>query len=198
VGRQLLLGGRAWCVSSVDRDRGQVLVEPSGQGRPPSWRGPSPEVERPTWEAVREVLAGTDVPVAIDERGRRWLAAERLGWGPRLRHPVRAVGLGTAVDAFAGEPAHRSVLAILGVKGSVEGTGFLAEATPPDLAARSAGALEDLDQVLLREAARQAPLAHRANADLIAPSVLVAEVRAFEVDEPGIRSVLTLLAAWPS
>lgn len=198
VGRELLLAGRAWRVTSVNRDRGQVLVEPSSEGTPLSWRGPSHEVERPTWEAVREILAGTDVPVAVDERGRQWLAAARLAWEPRMEHPVRATATGTVVDAFAGQRVHQSVLAILDVDGRAEGTGFLAGGPPHELAARSVAALADIEQVLHREALRQAPSFLPANAELTAPSVLLAELRAFELDQTGIQSVLTLLAAWPS
>lgn len=196
--RELLLAGRSWRITSVNRAMGQILVEPSSQGRPLSWRAPSFEVERPTWEALREVLTGTDLPVALDERGLRWLEAERRAWRPRLQCPVRATETGSAVDAFAGESAHRSALAILGVKGRAEGTGFLADVAPHDLSRRSAGVLGSLEQALQDEAARQAPSILAANPELIAPSVLLAEVRAFEVDEPGIRSVLTLLATWPS
>jgi len=198
VGRDLLLAGRPWRVTSVDRDGGQVSVEPSGAGRPLSWRGPSLEVERPTWEALREILQGTDVPVEIDERGLGWLQDARRRWEPRLRHPVRATRTGTAVDAFAGERVHRSVLAILEADGPVDGSGFVVDVGPKELAARSAAALIDLEPVLQQDAVRQAPALLTANADLIAPSVLLAEVRAFEVDEPGIRSVLTLLTTWPS
>lgn len=198
VGRELLLAGRAWRVTSVHRDRGQVLVEPSTEGRPLSWRGPSHEVERPSWEAVREILAGTDVPVAIDKRGTGWVEAARLAWAPRIEHPVRATAGGAEVDAFAGDRVHRSVLAILDVDGRAEGTGFVATTAPRELAARSEAALADMDRVLHREALRLAPSLVPANPELTAPSVLLAEVGAFEVDRAGIRSVLTLLAAWPS
>ncbi|MEO5679913.1 MAG: DEAD/DEAH box helicase [Acidimicrobiales bacterium] len=198
VGRQLLLAGRAWRVISIDRSAGHVLVEATGHGRALSWRGPSLEVERPTWEAVREILAGTDVPVAVDERGLRWLEAERRAWAPRLAAPVRATGTGTAVDTFAGERVHRAVLAILEVDGKVEGTGFTAAVGPRELASRSRAVLADPEPALQEQARREAPSLVVANPDLIPPSVLLAEVRAFELDEPGIRSVLTLLAEWPS
>jgi ATP-dependent Lhr-like helicase len=92
-----VLAGRAWSVVAVNRQQGLVTVRRGERGKPPSWRGPMVEVQRATWEAVREVLAGTTVPVELDDEATRWLDQARAQWSPRLATPVRGAGATTVV-----------------------------------------------------------------------------------------------------
>lgn len=190
----LVLGGRSWNVINVDRAAGLVVVRPGGRAKPPSWKGPLVEVERSTWEAVREVLGGTDVPLEMDARGERWLADARRHWRPRLENPVRIADEITVIDGFAGVLAHRALLSALDLEGVVEGATCTVHASLDVVRSRAAEALSDLSVVLDREATRVAPEIPLAHPELTAPSVLLAEARAFHVDAEGLEQVLTMVA----
>jgi hypothetical protein len=196
-----VLSGRTWEIVSVDRATGTVVVRRGGaRGRAPSWHGPIVEVDRPTWEAVREVLSGTEVPVEMDHRAEGWLQDARTEWTSKFRSPVRTVENQTVIDSFAGVEAHRAGLAILGLDGSVEGTTCTVEA-PLDVVRRRANhLLHDFERALGEHAVRVASMLAMPNPELTAPSVLVAEARTFHVDPVGIQRVLLMAAeaSWPS
>lgn len=198
--QRIALGGRSWGVAAIDRAGGRVVVEPATGGKPPSWRGASLEVERATWETVREVLGGTELPIEMDERATLWLQAARLSWAPRLAAPCRPTPEGAEADTFAGVAVHRAVLAMLGVDGKVDGPTLELYASASSVSDRARHVLADLDAAIHREAARVSSATARglANPELTAPAVLVAEAREFHVDADGIRRVLTLLAEWRS
>ena len=93
-----MLAGKPWSVVSVDRERGVVKARATGAARARSWRGQTLDVDRATWEAVREVLVATDVPVGMDERATEWLASLRREWSDRVVEPVRSIAGCTVVD----------------------------------------------------------------------------------------------------
>lgn len=187
-GEPFTLGGRRW--QPIDVVDGSLRVRPAGDGRaakPPSWKGPSIEVDRLTWETAREVLAGTDVPSALDERGAVWLAELRSEWAARLSSPVRVSGGAPAqVEAatFAGASVHRSVLAILGFEGTTDGPVLRISGAAETVRAQAAVALDHFDELAERECARLVPqvAALTKHGELVPHSVLLAESREFFFD----------------
>jgi ATP-dependent Lhr-like helicase len=198
--RGLVLNGRAWAVVGVDRRQGVVTVRPGQQGTPPSWRGPMVEVQRATWEAVREVLAGTEVAVELDDRACQWLDAARAQWAPRLATPVREGGGATVIDSFCGLQVNGGVLSALGLGGKAEGATCEIPAPLPAVAERARRLLDDLDAVLDAEARRLAPRIRVNHPDLVAPAVRLAEAREHHVDGDGFGRFLALVseASWPT
>ncbi|MDQ1358332.1 MAG: ATP-dependent helicase Lhr and Lhr-like helicase [Acidimicrobiaceae bacterium] len=199
----VVLAGTRWLLISVDRPAGTVTVAPAPEStegsRVPSWRGPSLEVGRATWETAREILRATDVPgVIMDARGERWLDDLQRAWRPRLATPARAEGGHTVVDAFAGAAVHRAVLAALDREGSVDGPSCHIDGAVAGVAEQAKGLLGDLDRVFEAEAARQSARLVIRHPDLVAPSVRLAEARRYHVDRVGITRTLSLLAAAPS
>jgi len=195
--RGVVLGGRAWTISSVDRAQKVIIVRSARQGRPPSWRGPSLDVSRRTWESVREVLAGTDVRVEMDERSATWLEEERRRWAPRLQSAVEVADGLTMIHSFGGLAVHRAVLAALALDGTPSGPTLQVEATR-DVVARLAGeVLRDVDAAIDAEAERQAPTLPIRHPQLLPRSVTVAEAREFHVDADGVRRCLELAAGAP-
>ena len=190
----VVLAGKPWTVVSVDRSAGSVTVVPASRGRAPSWRGPFLEVGRATWEAAREILAATDVPVTADERALRWLEELRHTWAPRLADPVREDAGWTLVDAFAGAQVHRVLLAAAGADGSADGPTCRMKSSLEATATAARRALDSWEQVVEAEAARQATKLAVRHPELVAPSVLLAEAREFHVDTDGLRGALSLIA----
>ena len=193
--RSIVLAGRTWEVLTVDRATGSVVVRPGDKGRPISWRGQAVEVDRRTWEAVREVLLTTEVPLAMDERAEAWLNSSRSRWAPRLDHPVRQVGAEVVVDSFAGAAAHRATLSALAADGQAEGTTCTLTGALYELRERAAAALENLETVIDTEAQRVAPTLNVRHRELLPASVIVAEAREYHVDVDGLQKVLSLLAS---
>jgi ATP-dependent helicase Lhr and Lhr-like helicase len=190
----LVVSGRSWEVVRVDRREGILVVKPGKGGKPPSWQGPMVEVERATWEAVREVLANTDVPVDADARAHDWLSRARSAWAGRLETPARSAGDRTVVDSFCGVPVHRAALAALGVEGRAEGATCEIASPLPVVAERARALLDEFDAVLDADARRVAPQLQVRFPDLVAPAVLLAEARRFHVDADGLHRFLTLVA----
>jgi ATP-dependent Lhr-like helicase len=190
----VVLAGKSWELVSVDRFAGTAMVRPGESGRAPSWRGPAVEVERPTWEAAREVLRATDVPLAMDERGQAWLERLRRGWVPKLDQPLEKAGDATLVHSFAGGRVHRAVLAAIGMDGTADGPTLSIDGSLEAVSAAAARALDRFDDIVEREAERQVTALSSRHVDLSASSVLLAEARQFHVDTEGIRAVLELLA----
>ncbi len=190
----VVLAGRSWTVVSVDRPAGTVTVSPAAGGRVPSWRGPSLEVGRATWQAAREILTATEVPVTADARALGWLEDLRRTWAPRLADPVRTEPPGTVVDAFAGTRVHRAVLAALDLDGSADGPSCRFNAPLPVVTDRARLAVEAWDEVVEAEAARQSTKLAVRHRELVAPSVLLAEAREYYVDRDGLRQALSLVA----
>lgn len=193
-GGGLVVSGRSWTVVRIDREEGILVVKPGEGGEPPSWRGPMVEVERATWEAVREVLGSTDVPLDADDRAHEWLRSQRATWADRLADPVRAVGASTVVDSFCGVPVHRAALAALEMDGHAEGASCELVGGLPALAQRARSLLGSFDAVLDTEAGRVAPQLQVRYPELVPPAVLLAEARRFHVDSDGLHRFLTLLA----
>lgn len=196
----VVLGGRSWVIVSVDRTMKRIVVRPAKQGRPPSWRGPSLDVSRRTWDSVREVLSGTDVRVEMDDRSAQWLEDERRQWRPRLQSPVEAADAVTMIHSFGGLAVHRAVLAALELEGTPSGPTLLVEASADVVAGRADAVLADLQAAIDAEAARQSPTLPIRHPALIPESVVVAEAREFHVDGDGIQRCLELAAGapWPS
>ena len=159
-----------------------------------SWRGGAVGVERRTFEAVREILGGTDVPAAMDRAATAWLTEARSSWMTRLEAPIRTTPEGVIVDTFAGESVNRSILRMLGVDGKTDGVSMEAAVDLPDLRARATHALNRLGALLETEAATHAQAIRLAQPELTAPTVLIAEARQYKVDEAGIRAVLELIS----
>lgn len=193
--RGLVLSGRPWTIVRIDRLEGVVTVRPGERGRAPSWRGPSLEVDRATWEAVREVLDATEVPTELDERATQWLVDLRRSWHSRLENPVRAADEATVVDSFCGESVHRAALHALDLEGHAEGATCEISASPIVISTRAQALLSRFDAVLDAEAARVATQLQIRHRDLVAPAVLAAEARRFHVDASGLHRFLTMLAS---
>lgn len=195
-GEPFRLGGRAWTAVEVTSEVVRVVAAASGSAaKPLSWRGPSLDVDRATWETVREILAATHVPAAIDERGERWLEGLRAGWRSRLEEPVSSSDAGVTLATFAGARVHRSVLAILDAEGGGDGPELqLTSPAPVTVRARAHDALADFAGAVSAEADRLAETIGGPHRTLVPPSVLQAEAAEFEVDADGIRRVLTMLA----
>lgn len=195
-GEAFRLGGTAWRAVEVTAEAVRVVAAAAGaSAKPPSWRGPSLDVDRATWETAREILANTDVPAAIDERGERWLEILRAQWRPRLAKPLWEGERDTTVATFAGAGVHQSVLAVLDADGAGDGPELrIASPNRATLRARARAALADLAATLDREATRVAATIGGAHRKLVPPAVLKAEAAEFAVDADGIRKVLTVLA----
>jgi len=195
-GEPFRLGGAAWRPVDVTHDVVRVVPAAAGVAATAlSWRGPSLDVERATWETAREILVRTDVPTAMDDRCEQWLDILRAQWRPRIERPVRETSRETMVATFAGAAVHRSVLAALGTEGAGDGPEL--RIASPDLAtlrSRAHAALARLDGVLDAEADRLAATIGGPHRELVPPSVLKAEAAEFAVDGEGIRTVLTVLA----
>jgi ATP-dependent helicase Lhr and Lhr-like helicase len=89
--RLLLLGGRSWRVTWIDWKRRRCHVEPADGGGKARWltpgvSGTSCAVAR----ATREMLLGTDPPVALTQRAKRTLAEVRDEHMPAV-HPAGTV-----------------------------------------------------------------------------------------------------------
>lgn len=193
-GDGITLAGRPWTVLQVDRVEEVAVLRAGGAGRAPSWRGPTVEVERATWLAVREVLAGTEIPVEMDDRAKDWLAQSRQSWRSRLENPVRRADGATVIDTFAGIGVHRAVLAMLAVDGTADGPTLTVRGPTAELRAAARHRLDDLAHALESEARRVAPELPLAHPELVAPGVLEAEAAVFHVDAEGITAVLEMLA----
>ena len=190
----VVLGGKPWLPVSIDRAAGTVTVVPADDGRPPSWRGPSIDVGRKTWEAAREILTSTDVPAGSDRRAGEWLEELRRRWAPRLASPVRPTADGTTVDSFVGVSVHQALLRALAAQGSADGPSCLLSIAPRVAAKLAASAIDAWSQTIRAEAeyrARQLSIRHK---ELCAPAVLLAEAEEYHVDREGLRAVLELIA----
>jgi hypothetical protein len=193
------LGGERWRLTDVDRHAGIVtavaISDTTEAGRVPSWRGPSREVARATWEAVREILTATKVPgIAMDKRAEQWLGEQKAAWAPRLVDPVRADGGHTIVDAFGGVAVHRAVLAALDMEGSAEGPTCHITAPLEAVVDEARRLLEELEKVYAAEAVLQSTKIVIRNPELVAPSVLLAEANEYYVDRVGISRTISLIA----
>jgi ATP-dependent helicase Lhr and Lhr-like helicase len=195
--QSVVLGGKAWLPVSIDRSAGTVTVMPAEKGRPPSWRGPSIDVGRRTWEAAREILISTEVPAGSDERTIDWLATLRRNWAPRLEAPVRGTPDGTTVDSFAGVSVHQAVLRALAVEGSADGPSCLVSSDPSIAAQLAGSALDQWDRTIGVEAKFQATKLSIRHKELCAPAILLAEAEEYHVDREGIRNVLELITRHP-
>ena len=195
-GEPFRLGGRAWRAVSVDKEVVRVVPAPAGHAvKAPSWRGPSLDVDRQTWETAREILESTEVPAAMDDRAERWLEILRVQWRPRIVKPLWEGDREITVATFAGAGVHRSVLSILGADGTGDGP-ELRVASPDRATLRTLArtALADLGPVLKSEAARVAATIGGPHRHLVPRPVLEAEAAEFGVDAEGIGKVLSMLA----
>jgi ATP-dependent helicase Lhr and Lhr-like helicase len=196
-GEPFTLGGESW--RAVDVIDGAVKVEPAkgvAGGRAPSWRGRSLDVDRETWETAREVLAGTDVPSALDDRGAQWLGGLRAQWAPRLASPVVSLGEETSAATFCGAAVHRSVLAMLGLEGVTDGPTLRLSAQQAVVRDRSRAVLDGYDDAVEKECLRLAPTVGTSvkHGGLVPESVLAAEAREFAFDGSGVHKVFSMLA----
>lgn len=77
--RKLLLAGRSWLVTYIDWRRRRCFVEPTDEGGRAKWSGFGPERvrSRALTRAARDVLLGSDPPVALTRRAMARLAMAR-------------------------------------------------------------------------------------------------------------------------
>jgi ATP-dependent Lhr-like helicase len=77
--RKLLLAGRSWLVTYIDWQRRRCFVEPADEGGRAKWSGFGPVRvrSRVLTRAAREVLLGSDPPVALTRRATARLAEAR-------------------------------------------------------------------------------------------------------------------------
>lgn len=195
-GEPFQLDGRAWRAVEVTSEAVRAVPAAVGTAaKPPSWRGPSLDVDRPTWQTVREILGSTEVPAAMDERAELWLEMLRAQWRPRFDKPLSVADRETVVATFAGAAVHRAVLAILGLEGTSDGPDLRIRSTNrAELRTRAQAALADLPTALATEAERVGATIGGRHRELIPASVLAGEAAEFWVDEEGIRTVLTILS----
>ena len=191
--RPVVLGAKPWLPVSIDRAAGTVTVVPAEEGKAPSWRGPSIDVSRKTWEAAREILTSTEVPAGSDRRAGEWLEGLRRRWAPRLASPVRPTAEGTTVDSFGGVAVHQALLRALAVQGSADGPSCFLSTTPKAAAELAAGALGTWNQTIHAEAEYQADQLSIRHKELCAPAVLLSEAQEYHVDREGLRAVLKLI-----
>jgi hypothetical protein len=196
----VVLAGRSWSIVRVDSGDKLIVVRPSERGRAPSWKGPSLDISRRTWESVREVLTGTDVPVEMDDIAGRWLEAERRTWRPRLQSPLEVTDQSTMIHSFGGLSVHRAVLAALDLHGVATGPTLTIEAGRQEVKERTHLARAAVDSIVNAEAARIAPALPIRHPDLLPESVVLAEAREFHVDRVGIERCFDLGVGepWPS
>lgn len=196
----VVLAGRSWSIVSVDSGEKLIVVRPGERGRAPSWKGPSLDISRRTWESVHEVLTGTDVPVEMDDMAQRWLEAARRAWGLRLQSPLEATDQTTMIHSFGGLAVHRAVLAALGFEGVATGPTLTVEADSARVKLRARDARAAVDSIVDAEAARLAPALPVRHPDLLPESVVLEEAREFHIDRDGIERCLDLAMGqpWPS
>ncbi|MEV0870649.1 MULTISPECIES: DEAD/DEAH box helicase [Streptomyces] len=86
--RRLLLGGRSWQVTYIDWVRKRVFVEPADGGGVAKWMGGGiAGLSYALTRAMREVLLGADLPVALTRRAEACLAEQRETDAPDTVHP---------------------------------------------------------------------------------------------------------------
>ena len=85
--RRLLLGGRSWQVTYIDWLRKRVFVEPADGGGIAKWmNGGVAGLSYALTRAMREVLLGTNPPVALTRRAEACLAEQRETDAPDTVH----------------------------------------------------------------------------------------------------------------
>jgi ATP-dependent Lhr-like helicase len=73
----ILLGGTAWAVGDIEWDRGLVWVEPTEESGRSRWSGEGGALSREVCDAIRDVLASSDVPPVATRRAAAQLDALR-------------------------------------------------------------------------------------------------------------------------
>ncbi|MFI1097351.1 DEAD/DEAH box helicase [Streptomyces sp. NPDC020917] len=114
--RRLLLGGRSWQVTFIDWLRKRVFVEPADSGGVAKWmNGGISGLSYTLTRAMREVLLGTDPPVALTRRAAANLAQQREIDAPGTVHPggtlVTRVGNDVRWWTWAGYRANATLVA---------------------------------------------------------------------------------------
>ncbi|MFE3449923.1 DEAD/DEAH box helicase [Nonomuraea sp. NPDC059194] len=86
--RLLLLGGRSWRVNFIDWTRRRVFVEPADRGGVAKWTSSGISgLSFALTRAMREVLLGSDPPVALTRRAQACLVDWREEEAPGVVHP---------------------------------------------------------------------------------------------------------------
>ncbi|MGW7402191.1 DEAD/DEAH box helicase [Streptomyces sp. NPDC054833] len=116
--RRLLLGGRSWQVTYIDWLRKRVFVEPADGGGVAKWmNGGVAGLSYTLTRAMREVLLGTDPPVALTRRAEACLAEQRETDAPGTVYPggtlVTRVGKDVRWWTWAGYRANATLAATL-------------------------------------------------------------------------------------
>ncbi|ONH21851.1 DEAD/DEAH box helicase [Pseudofrankia asymbiotica] len=118
--RLLLLAGRSWRVTHTDWKSRRCFVEPADSGGRARWLGHSPfALSFPLTRAMRDVLLGTDPPVALTPRAVARLAEIRDKYTDRV-HPAATMivrdpdGDDVRWWTWAGDLANRVLAASLG------------------------------------------------------------------------------------
>ncbi|TQJ87741.1 DEAD/DEAH box helicase [Streptomyces sp. SLBN-31] len=116
--RRLLLGGRSWQVTYIDWLRKRVFVEPADGGGIAKWmNGGVAGLSYALTRAMREVLLGTNPPVALTRRAAACLAEQRETDAPDTVHPggtlITRVGSDVRWWTWAGYRANATLAATL-------------------------------------------------------------------------------------
>ena len=116
--RRLLLGGRSWQVTYIDWLRKRVFVEPADGGGIAKWmNGGVAGLSYALTRAMREVLLGTNPPVALTRRAEASLAEQRETDAPDTVHPggtlITRVGSDVRWWTWAGYRANATLAATL-------------------------------------------------------------------------------------
>lgn len=196
-GDPFTLGGQTWRMVDLVDSVAKVEAASAGTGgKAPSWRSLTVDVDRSTWETAREVLAGTDVPSALDGRGAQWLGGLRAQWARQLAVPVLAMGDETSAATFCGAAVHRSVLAMLEIEGVTDGPTLRLAAPAAAVRTRARALLDVYEEAVEEECRRLAPIvgASVKHGALVPTVVLVAEAKEFVFDAEGVQQVLRMLA----
>ncbi|GGP99734.1 DEAD/DEAH box helicase [Streptomyces roseolilacinus] len=196
--RRLLLGGRSWQVTYIDWTRKRVFVEPVDGGGIAKWmNGGVAGLSYSLTRAMREVLLGTDPPVALTRRAEACLTEQRETDAPDTVHPggtlITRVGSDVRWWTWAGYRANATLAATLPsaadpLQRPTDCWLRLREdLTPADWRAAREGVgeslvLPDVDRRAVRGLKFSAALPER---------LAVATVAARLADFPGARSVLS-------
>lgn len=111
----LILAGRRWKILEIDLDHDEILVEPSRGGRLPLFAGASgPDLHPRIHAKMREILAGTALPVYLDQTAKDMLHESRTFAQESgiLQYPFFRDGNETAWFTWSGTRVNRTLLGL--------------------------------------------------------------------------------------
>jgi len=111
----LILAGRRWKILEIDLNRGEILVEPSRGGRLPLFAGASgPDLHPRIHAKMREIVAGTALPVYLDQTAKDMLHEARTFAQESgiLQYPFFRDGNETIWFTWSGTRVNRTLLGL--------------------------------------------------------------------------------------